>query len=88
MVSVRFTVKTGTKQRTYYVTFYLHSYLPDITGHLRDLLNRLVTERIVCIGGQFINVLAYAYDIVLLATSRSTVQQLLDVLCSGVSRIL
>jgi len=49
--------------------------------YIRDLLAELILTRVGCnIGGLFINVLAYADDIVLLAPSWKALQQLLSVL--------
>jgi len=49
---------------------------------MRGLLHNLVTTRIGCnLGGRFINVLAYADDLVLIAVSWHALQQLLNILC-------
>ena len=49
--------------------------------YIRDLLSQISTTAVGCnIGGLFINVLAYADDIVLLAPSWNALQQLLSVL--------
>jgi len=48
--------------------------------YIRDLLKEVVTSRIGCnIGGLFINILAYADDIVLIAPSWRALQHLLNI---------
>jgi len=48
--------------------------------YIRDLLTKVVTFKVGCnIGGVFINILAYADDIVLLALSWCGLQYLLDI---------
>jgi len=48
--------------------------------YVRDLLSRVSSSKVGCnIGGMFINILAYADDVVLLAPSWRALQQLLDI---------
>ena len=48
--------------------------------YIRDLLTKVVTSKVGCnVGGVFINILAYADDIVLLAPSWCGLQYLLDI---------
>ena len=48
--------------------------------YVRDMLARVASSRIGCnVGGMFINILAYADDIVLSAPSWHALQQLLDI---------
>ena len=48
--------------------------------YIRDLLTEVVTLKVGCnIGGMFVNILAYADDIVLMAPSWRGLQRLLDV---------
>jgi len=77
--SGKFTVGNGTKQGGV-----LSPYL--FTRYIRDLLNTISNMRIGCnIGGLFINVLAYADDLVLMAPSWSAMQQMLNALYTQVS---
>jgi len=56
--------------------------------YIRDLLKEVVTSRVGCnIGGLFINILAYADDIVLIAPSWHGLQQLLDIVAEQSAKI-
>ena len=80
-LSDSFTVSNGTRQGSI-----LSPHL--FARYIRDLLLTVLSERIGCnIGGQFINVLAYADDLVLLAPSWSAMQHLLNVLYAQINMI-
>jgi len=69
-----FNIGNGTRQGGV-----LSPYL--FSRYIRELLSELEAARVgCCVGGQLINVLAYADDIVLLAPSWKGLQQLLSVL--------
>jgi len=69
-----FTIGNGTRQGGI-----LSPYL--FSRYIRELLLELETSRVCCcIGGEYINVLAYADDIVVIAPSWRGLQQLLSVL--------
>ena len=73
-VQLFFTIGNGTRQGGI-----LSPYL--FSRYIRELLLELETSRVCCcIGGEYINVLAYADDIVVLAPSWRGLQQLLSVL--------
>ena len=58
------------------------------TCYIRDLLSEIESSHLGCnIGGVFINVLAYADDIVLLAPSWKAMQTLLDLLLKHIGTI-
>jgi len=73
-VSGSFMVSNGTRQGSILSPYFFARYI-------RDVLNTLVMERVGCnIGGQFINVPAYADDFVIITPSWRAMQHLLDVL--------
>ena len=81
VVSKQFTVGNGTRQGGV-----LSPYL--FTRYIRDLLSDIESTKIGCnIGGMFINVLAYADDMVLLTPSWRAMQLLLDVLLNHITII-
>jgi len=71
-----FTFGNGTRQGGVFTV--LSPWL--FARYIRDLLKEVVTSRIGCnIGGLFINILAYADDIVLIPPSRRALQHLLNI---------
>ena len=72
-VSQCFTIGNGTRQGGVLSPWLFARYL-------RDLLSQVVTSRVGCnMGGMFVNILAYADDIVLLAPSWRGLQYLLNI---------
>jgi len=73
-VSQCFTIGNGTRQGGVLSPWLFARYL-------RDLLSQVVTSRVGCNmgGGMFVNILAYADDIVLLAPSWRGLQYLLNI---------
>ena len=79
--SDNFTIGNGTRQGGVLSPFLFSRY---IRGTLFDI----ESSRIGCnIGGTFINILAYADDIVLLAPSHKALQHLLDILCINIASL-
>ena len=71
---VIFLVNNGTRQFSVLSPYFFSRYICD-------LLQSLVSTRTGCnLGGRFINVLAYADDLVLIAHSWHALQQLLNIL--------
>ncbi len=74
VISESFNVSNGTRQGSLLSPYFFARYI-------RGLLKSVHNTRVGCnIGGLFVNILAYADDIVLIAPSWSALQQLLDVL--------
>jgi Reverse transcriptase (RNA-dependent DNA polymerase) len=75
------TISNGTRQGGV-----LSPYL--LTLYIRDLLSEIESSKIGCnLGGMFINVLAYADDMVLLAPSWRAMEMLLATLVSHITKI-
>ena len=73
IISQFFNVSNGTRQGSVLLPYFF-------ARHIRNML-RSVNTRIGCnVGGQFLNILAYADDIVLLAPAWVALQMLIDVL--------
>ena len=79
--SENFTIGNGTRQGGVLSPFLFSRYI-------RNILSDIEFSRIGCnIGGTFINILAYADDIVLLAPSHKALQHLLDILCINIASL-
>ena len=74
-VSMSFTISNGTRQGGVLSPMLFNFYI-------RDLLQGIASSRLGCnIGGMFINILAYADDIVLIAPAWQAMSRLLGLLC-------
>jgi len=81
VVSVSFMIRNGTRQGSV-----LSPYL--FSRYIRDMLGAVANSQIGCkIANQFINILAYADDLVLIAPSWRALQDLLSVLYSNANEI-
>jgi len=80
-VSSSFSIGNGTKQGGILSPFLFNVYL-------RDLIMTIMSARVGCnVGGMFVNILAYADDVVLLAPSWWAMQYLINLLAKCADRI-
>lgn len=80
-ISTSFSIGNGTRQGGVLSPFLFNRYI-------RDMLSEIACSMVGCnVGGVFINVLAYADDLVLLAPSWRALQSLLDLLLLNIVAI-
>jgi len=80
-VSSSFSIGNGTKQGRILSPFLFSVYL-------RDLIMTIMSARVGCnVGGLFVNILAYADDVVLLAPSSWAMQYLINLLAKCADEI-
>ena len=80
-ISTSFSIGNGTRQGGVLSPFLF-------TRYIRDMLSAMASSKLGCnVGGLFVNVLAYADDLVLLAPSWRALQSLLDLLLLNIVAI-